>query len=371
MVKKVKNIIDNIIFFLLRFFPVKRSGVKKLCIFRKDGLGDVILFLPSYHSLRKYYSDYRIYCVAPKSAVNILKKQNTADEIISFETNRFRNNLIYRFKMFLRLYREGFDIVIYPVHRKEKFVIKFLDILKSTEKVCTDGPIFNNEKYVVKNKDTFKFINITKDTELDKNSEFVNKLCGVNNESLPRIHIDDKWKLKASSILRENNLEKFVLVMPFSGQEYKNWPIERFEEIIIYLKDIYSLRSVIIGLPSDKSVIDNIVHNLKEYDCVGISNVDTGTLCALAQKSSFYLGNDTGLLHISAAVGVKNIGIMGNEFGRSFFPYGDKKVNIAIESPNINPKDLHSGGEVEKNILSISTDLVKKTIDNLINEEDN
>jgi len=57
-------------------------------------------------------------------------------------------------------------------------------------------------------------------------------------------------------------------------------------------------------------------------------------LTALLQDSMFYFGNDTGIAHLSMAVGVTTMTVMGvGHFGR-FFPYPDQKNNIAIFDPH-------------------------------------
>jgi hypothetical protein len=62
-------------------------------------------------------------------------------------------------------------------------------------------------------------------------------------------------------------------------------------------------------------------------------NGEIPVLAALMQKARFYFGNDTGPLHMAAAVGIPVVGIFGGGHWLRFLPVGPHSIGLAGDLP--------------------------------------
>ena len=86
----------------------------------------------------------------------------------------------------------------------------------------------------------------------------------------------------------------FVAIHPFSGSPRKNWPLERFRAVC------RSLPKAVQFCAGPEEALENAVRISDLYDLA----------CWLAE-AEFYIGNDSGISHLAAAVGTPVYAVFG------------------------------------------------------------
>lgn len=110
----------------------------------------------------------------------------------------------------------------------------------------------------------------------------------------------------------------FAVIHPFSGSPRKNWPLERYRELAGRLSEMMPV-SWCAG-PEEK--LEGAVR--------------TGDLYALGcwlSTARVYIGNDSGITHLAAAVGAPVIVIFVSTDPRIWAPRGDRVV--VLENPSV------------------------------------
>lgn len=124
-----------------------------------------------------------------------------------------------------------------------------------------------------------------------------------------------------------------VLIFPDSGEDRKRW--NGYGELTAHLIRESGRKVVWAGnhyLSCRESFPDGTFVNLT-------GNTSLTSLPALLQKSDWVIANDSGPMHLAAAMGVKVIGLFGPSDARQFGPYPAKSpTNYVIQSP---VADLH------------------------------
>ena len=82
----------------------------------------------------------------------------------------------------------------------------------------------------------------------------------------------------------------------------KRWPLERFHELIARLKDAYNI--ILFGIAAETAPFTETLG-------VHICNSSLNNTAALIQKCHRFISADTGLMHIAAVFGVKQIVLWG------------------------------------------------------------
>lgn len=355
-----KNIIDNLIAFECQFVKQETHAKKRVLIFRKDVLGDFIIFLPTLKYYREYYKDYDISLVVSNMSLELTTLFSFVDDVIPFDQKKFRRNLWYRRAFIKSLAQKGFDVAVYPVYSSEKI-----------------GDLIMKATRAPKVLD-FKTILIPKDlNELERNMSFISKVVEKPcHASFPTIDVALLNRKNFEKISLENNLEskKYVVIVPGAGATYKMWQLSKMAKIADYFIE-KNLAVVICGSGNEKELGNKLIQQAKHKNGIVnlAGNTDLPTLAHMLANAKLYFGNDTGTLHLAAAVDTPAIAIIGGgHFGR-FFPYGNLEMNRIVFDPNIKCRgdewrcaENIPKGEPAPCIRNITVVDAKKQIDDLL-----
>ncbi len=123
-----------------------------------------------------------------------------------------------------------------------------------------------------------------------------------------------------------------IWVHPTAGNDIKQWPIEYFAVVIDQLVEAYGARIFLTGAPGDEAVASGILRHLRHPDAVTsmIGKSPLAELPALMGGASLFLGNDSGLKHIAAGLGIPTVGVHGGTLDpREWGPVGPSAIAIA------------------------------------------
>ena len=102
---------------------------------------------------------------------------------------------------------------------------------------------------------------------------------------------------------------------------FRRWPRENFEELALRLRRDLGLGVVLVGDASERTMLESIA--LAAGDGVAVAaGPPLGHIAAVIAKCSVFVGNDSGPLHIAAALGVPVVGIYGPTSEVRTAPYG-------------------------------------------------
>ena len=112
-----------------------------------------------------------------------------------------------------------------------------------------------------------------------------------------------------------------------SNVALKAWPEENFAEVIAELEKKYALRTIVAAHESEKGIVDKVTdaaicHGADPLIWLG-KDGDIPLACALVGQSAFYLGNDTGMMHMAAALEKPVVAIFGGGHWPRFLPVVD------------------------------------------------
>jgi heptosyltransferase-2 len=104
--------------------------------------------------------------------------------------------------------------------------------------------------------------------------------------------------------------DRFIIIHPSASCPSKRWPQKNFSQLIklIYQQNP-SLKVIIVTSEKEKHLADQLVD---ENDCIdfrGLLNIPEFT--ALISSSKLFISNDSGPMHIAAALGIPVIAIFG------------------------------------------------------------
>jgi lipopolysaccharide heptosyltransferase II len=311
------------------YFTQEMFVPKKILIVRFSSIGDIVLASPLIRVLRKRYTSSQIDFVVRKEYSELIRYNPNLNIIHEFDAQGGLQEL-HRLACAIR--REKYDLIIDIHNSLRSRYIRSLS--RAKEIVVINKRIFARTMLVRLKKNYYRDIVSAADRYIEPVG-----IYGIENDDRGlEIFITDETMQKVSekiSAIKLHSLEKVVGFCPSAKHATKRWPEERFIEAGIRLASELKAKIILFGGKSDTVLCTTIVNGINkrtEGECAieytgQFSLLETA---AAMQSCNVIVTNDTGLMHIAAAMKKKTAAIFGStvrEFG--FFPVGTE--NIVIE----------------------------------------
>ncbi len=113
-----------------------------------------------------------------------------------------------------------------------------------------------------------------------------------------------------------------VAVAPGTNMACKRWPLERFIAVLQGLAEALPIHPVLFGGEADRADCAAVLAALDGSGTLVIGEPIARAAAALAQ-CAFYLGNDTGVMHLAAALGKPCVAVFSaRDLPGAWYPYG-------------------------------------------------
>ncbi len=133
---------------------------------------------------------------------------------------------------------------------------------------------------------------------------------------------------RARRLLEELGLDGTPVVALFPGSSrnwpVKQWPAQRFAEVADRLAQGHGLQPLILGASYERDIARQVASHMAVSPRVAAGRTDIKTLAAVLRRCTLLISNDTGPMHLAAAVGLPVVGIFGMTNERKWRPWGDQ-----------------------------------------------
>lgn len=107
-----------------------------------------------------------------------------------------------------------------------------------------------------------------------------------------------------------------------SGSPKKNWPIDSWIELTQRLDGVFA-DFLLVGGEADKKVIYEFCSRCNIRRLKTLLNADLADLCQALNSCEIFVGHDTGVTHLAAAVGTPTVALFGPTDADVWAPLGD------------------------------------------------
>lgn len=159
-------------------------------------------------------------------------------------------------------------------------------------------------------------------------------LTDVGEPEPPFIRPCEDDMVRARVWLEENGVDpggQMAALHPGAGNVAKRWPLGRFRELSHTFLGQTALQLLTIEGPAEPGVGRALVEGLPARRCLLAANLPLGTIAALLRHCRFFIGNDSGISHLAAALGVASVVLFGPTEPGHWAPLG-KRVRILRNS---------------------------------------
>jgi heptosyltransferase-2 len=144
------------------------------------------------------------------------------------------------------------------------------------------------------------------------------------DEPRPKIHPSESDHEAASRFLKMVGREPIVAIHPGSGSEKKNWPVENFAAVARWVSDELAAQLLVVEGEADDRVVGKLTKLLEPRSITVASRLKLVELAAVLERCALFLGNDSGITHLAAAVGTPVVAMFGSASLPIWEPRGER-----------------------------------------------
>ena len=124
------------------------------------------------------------------------------------------------------------------------------------------------------------------------------------------------------------------MIHPAAAFDTKQWAPEKFAKVVEFLADA-GVASVAIAGPGESEVINKLVGSTSAR--VVTFDLSLPQVSALASRASLFVGNDSGIAHIAAAIGTPSVVIFGSSNRAHWSPWTRGSAEVVFEEMQCQP----------------------------------
>ncbi len=289
----------------------------RILAIRLDRIGDVVLSLPALEQVKKRYPNCTLTVMTRPATQEILQGHPCVDEVLIYDyENKGKHRFLVGYWRFLRgIVERKFDaaLILHPSTRSH--LLPFLAGIPYRIGFDSVPPFLLTKRVRDERCEGLRH-------EADYTLEVVRGFdVPVTGDRVIRIPVFAEHERRLMRLFTDAFGQKevpFVAVHPGASCPSKRWPVENFSALCKKIIDETSYRVVVVGGAETEALAKELVRPLGQRGLNLANQLSLKELAALCKRAAVLVSNDSGPVHVAAAVGTKTLTIFGrNQDGLS------------------------------------------------------
>lgn len=320
-------------------YPILTENIRNLLIRSTNWIGDAVMTTPAIRAIRKRFPNSHVSLLAKPWVMPVFENSEHIDRLLIYDDKGRHKGIFGKFRLARDLKKYHFDAAILLQNAFEAALITFLakiplrvgyntdvrQLLLTHAVSCTDE--------IKKQHQTDYYLNIIRGIGMKE-----------DNRAL-YLELNQRDRLRAEKTLLEQHLsldDKIVGINP--GATYgpaKQWPLDRYAHLADKIQAFTGGRIIIFGGPNDRKLGKKISQKMQHRPIDLSGKTSLGEAMALIERCDLFITNDSGLMHVAAALDVPLIAVFGSTNSITTGPLSQNSriVQVPLEcSPCLRPE---------------------------------
>ena len=292
---------------------------ERILVVKLDHLGDVLLATPVFSNLRRAYPNAELHALIGAWSRVVLENHPAVNKVVEYNSPTFcrtgqPTSLRQTFQLYQKLRHQKYDLI---VDLRSDWRIVSFSILGLTPKRL------NRASLQVANK--LGFIQFSGTQEATRNLDVLEHAGIPTPVKVATFSVsiaDEEW---ASNFLKTYQIDTqrpLIAIHPGSPIVLKRWMPDRYAKLGDWLIARKYAQILFVGVKAEMPIITEI-QGLMQARAINIAGKTTLTqLASILHRCHVFIGNDSGPMHLAAAVGTPTIGLYGPGDPTRFGPAG-------------------------------------------------
>ncbi len=299
--------------------PFNDNSPESILVIRLDGIGDLVLTTPFLRELRRNYPKSHITLIIRPETKNLFEFCPYCDEILTFGLRRPRH--VFRYLLHIwaylwakKLRKKHFSWAIIPRWDEDRYHATILAYFSGAKRRIAFSETVNTVKAAYN--EGFDML-LTDPVPCPKESHevlmtlsLISYLGGNIESNTTEMWLTNEDRRFARTYLHHFSKKLYIAIAPGALDQNKLWPLERYYELSAWLVTTFNAAIVILGGNNEKWMGKKIAKCLPCDSVLDMTGKATlRQVGAVLGYCRLFIGNDTGVKHIAAAMNVKVIEI--------------------------------------------------------------
>lgn len=340
------------------------SAVRRVLVVRLRSVGDAVLSTPSLHALRRFLPGARIDVLLEDWVAPLLEGSTDVDRIVTVRRKSKRSRLLVA----RALRAEGYDVA-YNLHGGSTAAL----LTRATGARHRVG--YATYSYASLHNHCAPPASELWGREKTHSVEQQLALLGwtgvpVTDRPATRLAVTPEASASVARRLSEAGLEEgraFALIHPAAAFETKTWAARNFARVVEHLAE-RGIVSVAVVARGESKVIEEVRAGSRS-PLAGFDDLSLPELTALASRARVFVGNDSGVAHVAAAVCVPSVVVFGSSNVAHWRPWARVASEVVREEMPCAPCPGYTCSEFDEPqcIRRVSVERVTAAIERVFN----
>jgi heptosyltransferase-2 len=332
----------------------------KILIRATNWVGDAILALPALRAVRVRFSNAEIAIVARPYVADLYRDQEICNQLIAYDRNGLHAGFSGRERLASELRAQKFDVALLMQNAFDAAWLAWRANIPERIGYARDGRSFLLTKAVA----------LPRNGEIPAHERFyylellrrAGWLDSVQDETFIGLSVSEDKRRSADEFLCESGVRQGAPRIAIgAGASYgsaKCWPPSRFAEVASRLQMEADADVILFGTVAEAGVSAAISAEMRRPPIDLTGKTAIADLPALLSQCHIFIGNDSGAMHVAAAVGLPIVAVFGPTD-----PFGTAPVtprsSIVQQKPYCSPCLLRRCPTDHRCMTAISADMVE------------
>lgn len=289
--------------------------MKNILVIKLRYIGDVLLTTPTLQAIKAAFPTAQLTMLVSRGTEDVLTDNPHLDHIMVLE----KGSLAAQWRFAADLRRRRFDVVIDLTDGDRSAFLSWIS--GATVRIG-----FNDERRL-RGWCYTKVVqaDVAGGHRIERDLAAVKSLGIAPTDKTPKLWLTPAEDGAADKLLSQLGVrpdQPIVVLQPGARYWFKAWPSDRFAELADRLAQKYRCQILIGGSRQEEDLARRVCHLSK---CQPISLAGQTTLkqfAAVVKRASLFIGNDSGVMHIAAAVGTPVVALFGPSNPAEWGPQG-------------------------------------------------
>ena len=282
---------------------IDEADLRNILLIRLSSLGDVVLTSPAIRAVRNHFPNARISMLVASQSADLLTENPHLDEVLRFDRHAKDKDTAEMIRLVRALRERQFDLII---DFQRKFRTSLLGYLSGAK--CRVGyhqpngllcsvRVPDSSGYAIDR--YFALLHAVGIEAKDRTLELFLSEC------------DRKYARDAMEKQSIDGNRPTVGLFPGAGWKLREWMPDRFAAIGDRLVREFGAQVIVFGGPHECQLANCVIGLMTEQAVSFAGNHPICRLAALIERCNLFLTNDTGPMHIAAALRTPTVALFG------------------------------------------------------------
>ncbi len=275
---------------------------RRIVVLRSGALGDIILTLPAVRVLRCEHPTASIEAVGYPDVWRVAGPM--VDGVVRIDAPMFAGLYSGSLTSELRTWLEGVDLIIAWTVQDPRSVLEAAGVPTVIYASPYPPPGMHATEWLLSTLPTGR--------------------AWIQSVQARRLSLSQEELTEARAALARIGVAHPIILHPGAGSREKRWPADRFATLATELMRRDHQVALVEG-PADGEVVADVQQRVMSLLPV-VRDLDTRRLAAVLAQARCFVGNDSGVTHLAAAVGAPTLALFGPTDPTSWAPLGNARV---------------------------------------------